>query len=130
MDIGHTEYEGSYGCNYIWIYTKDKGFEFVPETSSQRSHYEVLRRNPDLRSFDGFNEKKLFQGRVDDCKKVASISGCNDCSGLSLASYPQKVKECSYHRSKLLESISKQFGNIKIMDLQSRHYEENEMGVL
>lgn len=124
MDIGHDGYEtGEYGCAYLYIYTKNEGFQSIQESEKNKAHYQVARNHPEMKDFSETSENNLFRGRIDICKKQASIVGCEECSGFSLRGNPGiNIKICARYKKDLLDSIFSEFGSLKIFDMEEDAY--------
>lgn len=108
FDVGHSGFfSGQYGCNHIWVLRKDGEFVCFEETPDFRFHNGKITEMDDL-----------FKGRVDACKKEASIVGIDICSPTYIENLPMNEARCERMKTRAIKCIKDKFGqDIKIIDL-------------
>lgn len=106
LEIGHSGFnKGEYGCNYIWVFYKNGSFKTVKETDLVNNHG-TWRTEGELES------DYIYKGRVDTCRKIASLTACDVCldSGMN----PMNgAREAFCERMKHIceSNIRQRFGN-------------------
>jgi len=107
LDIGHSGFlNQEYGCNHIYILTKEGQFLSIPETKEVSAHGYWLEKQYEN------NIQYIYKGRIDTCKKVASLTGTSNCH-LGAYSHMNGSQEAFCERMKHLckQQIYHRFGN-------------------
>lgn len=111
FEIGHDWFDdpskNSERCAYIWAMTNQGKFICEQESEEIRSH-SFLTKN-------FYSEYIVYKGRIDTCKKVASIASCGACFSNQfldprLDRTSLSEEECKGLYSMSVESIQKRFG--------------------
>ncbi len=73
LNIGHPGFDkGEYGCNYLWFFYKNGTFKHTKETESINNHANWQYEHE-------LSGDYIYKGRVDACKKTASLTSCGGC---------------------------------------------------
>ena len=104
LNIGHSGFnEGKYGCNYLWFFFKNGSFNFVKETDLVNNHG-TWRNNSNLEN------NYIFKGRIDICKKIASLSGCDVCLSSDTPTNGAREAFCERMKHMCMDNIHQKFG--------------------
>lgn len=106
LDIGHSGFnQGKYGCNYIWVFYKSGEFKAIEET-------DLINNHGTWKNEGALERDYIYKGRVDSCKKIASMTPCDTC--LDSAIKPMNgAREAFCERMKHIckSNIYQRFGN-------------------
>jgi hypothetical protein len=106
FSIGHSGFnEGKYGCNYIWVFYKNGSFRVIEETDLVNNHGTWNIEGELQRDY-------IYKGRVDTCKKVASITACDFCFDSQMTpTNGTREMFCERMKHMCKDIIYKKFGN-------------------
>lgn len=112
LSVGHSGYNnGEYGCNHLWYFFNNGLLRNIPETERINNH-------GTWRTEGEIENGVLYKGRVDTCKKVASLTPCSDCylSGNTPMNYAKEAF-CERMKHMCIDKIHQKFGqDIRIQE--------------
>ena len=108
MSFGHNYHDIGAGCITLWIYSLLYGYMEKKLTKAELDRpstlYTIVQEQ--------FSENRvLFYGRIDTCKKEASCMTANKCRSL----FQSAIDVCEKRKQMALQEINKKYGisNIK-----------------
>lgn len=114
FSIGHDWFDdpskNSERCAYIWIMTNDGNFICEQESDEVRHHNDLINKTIII------HEYVTYKGRIDTCKKAASIASCGACFSNQFADFridrtSISEEECKGLYNMSVENIKNRFGN-------------------
>jgi len=106
LNIGHSGFEkGEYGCNYLWFFYRNGSFRHTKETDLVNNHG-TWKVEGDL------SDDYIYKGRVDTCKRMASLTACDACFNRNLMPMnAAREMYCKRMKEVCKNNIHQTFGN-------------------